>query len=322
MVVGLKTLDFTFQNDKDLVGKTVDVVLKVTDANYMDYLVTITLTVNDKTVPTVTEPTANTLVYNASAQGLVQGGSTSGGTLLYRLGTDGEYSQSIPSVVNAGDYTVYYKVQGDDDFTDVAERSLTVTIAKRPATVAPKAVSLTKGADLPTFQLAYTGLVGGDVLTPSVQPVFACLDKTGAAVTKDSPAGTYTITWTNMAETEFSGADNYQLTKEAAAQLTITVPSSGSDRSDSAPTYPVTTPSGVDSSKKAAAKGDVVIITVKPEAGYVVKEVLVTDAKGNQIKVTAKGNSVFTFVQPDSQVDIQAVYTRESTPFQDVARVK
>lgn len=38
MVVGLKTLDFTFQNDKDLVGKTVDVVLKVTDANYMDYL--------------------------------------------------------------------------------------------------------------------------------------------------------------------------------------------------------------------------------------------------------------------------------------------
>lgn len=29
MVVGLKTLDFTFQNDKDLVGKTVDVVLKV-----------------------------------------------------------------------------------------------------------------------------------------------------------------------------------------------------------------------------------------------------------------------------------------------------
>ena len=318
MVVGLKTLDFTFQNDKDLVGKTVDVVLKVTDANYMDYLVTITLTVNDKTVPTVTEPTANTLVYNASAQGLVQGGSTSGGTLLYRLGTDGEYSQSIPSVVNAGDYTVYYKVQGDDDFTDVAERSLTVTIAKRPATVAPKAVSLTKGADLPTFQLAYTGLVGGDVLTPSVQPVFACLDKTGAAVTKDSPAGTYTITWTNMAETEFSGADNYQLTKEAAAQLTITVPSSGSDRSDSAPTYPVTTPSGVDSSKKAAAKGDVVIITVKPEAGYVVKEVLVTDAKGNQIKVTAKGNSVFTFVQPDSQVDIQAVYTRESTPFQDV----
>ena len=74
----------------------------------------------------------------------------------------------------------------------------------------------------------------------------------------------------------------------------------------------------MDSSKKAAAKGDVVIITVKPEAGYVVKEVLVTDAKGNQIKVTAKGNSVFTFVQPDSQVDIQAVYTRESTPFQDV----
>ena len=74
----------------------------------------------------------------------------------------------------------------------------------------------------------------------------------------------------------------------------------------------------MDSSKKAAAKGDVVIITVKPEAGYVVKEVLVTDAKGNQIEVTAKGNSVFTFVQPDSQVDIQAVYTRESTPFQDV----
>ena len=116
-----------------------------------------------------------------------------------------------------------------------------------------------------------------------------------------------------------AASGNYVIVAFTDGKLTVSArPSSGGGGGGRTPTYPVTTPSGVDSSKKSAAKGDVVTITVKPEAGYVVKEVLVTDAKGNQIKVTAKGNSVFTFVQPDSQVDIQAVYTRESTPFQDV----
>ena len=76
----------------------------------------------------------------------------------------------------------------------------------------------------------------------------------------------------------------------------------------------------MDSSKKSAAKGDVVTITVKPEPGFEVEEVIVTDAKGNQIKVTANADGTFSFVQPDSQVEIQAIYVEAGGPFRDVAR--
>ena len=76
----------------------------------------------------------------------------------------------------------------------------------------------------------------------------------------------------------------------------------------------------MDSSKKSAAKGDVVTITVKPEPGFEVEEVIVTDAKGNQIKVTANADGTFSFIQPDSQVEVQTVYAEAGGPFRDVAR--
>ncbi len=47
---------------------------------------------------------------------------------IYRLG-DSEWSEQIPTAKNAGEYTVWYKVQGDAEYADVAEQSLTVTVA-------------------------------------------------------------------------------------------------------------------------------------------------------------------------------------------------
>lgn len=80
-----------------------------------------------KATPTVNAPTAvENLIHNGSAQALVNAGSTDFGTLLYSLdGTN--YSDAIPTATDAGTYTVYYKVIGDDNHNDVSG-SIAVTI--------------------------------------------------------------------------------------------------------------------------------------------------------------------------------------------------
>ena len=76
------------------------------------------------------------LVYTGSAQELVTAGVSDGGTMQYKLGTDGTWSSDIPAVTNAGEYTIYYKVLGDDDHADfVAEDGIVVTVAKANATL-------------------------------------------------------------------------------------------------------------------------------------------------------------------------------------------
>lgn len=77
--------------------------------------------------PVVTAPTAKSLTYSGSAQELVNAGSTTGGTLQYKV-NDGSYSANIPKATNAGTYTVYYKVVGGEAYSDVDEASVSVTI--------------------------------------------------------------------------------------------------------------------------------------------------------------------------------------------------
>lgn len=74
------------------------------------------------------------LVYTGSAQELVTAGVADGGTMQYKLGTDGTWLSDIPTATNAGEYTVYYKVLGDDNHGDIAEASVTVVMAKANST--------------------------------------------------------------------------------------------------------------------------------------------------------------------------------------------
>ena len=79
-------------------------------------------------------PAAKALTYNGAAQELITAGTASKGTLLYRLGDSGSYSATIPVATNAGAYTVYYKVAGENGAPDTPEQSLAVTIAPKPLT--------------------------------------------------------------------------------------------------------------------------------------------------------------------------------------------
>ena len=120
------------KNDVKTTGSVGTVTVVIKSTNYEDITLTVNVNATNKLVPTVTAPTVNTLAYNGAEQALVTAGKTTGGTMLYRLG-DSKWSEKIPTAKNAGKYTVWYKVQGNTEYADVAEQSLTVTVSDRPS---------------------------------------------------------------------------------------------------------------------------------------------------------------------------------------------
>jgi len=311
-----KTLNFKFVDNAALATKTENIVVKVTSNNYADYTITVTVTVESKTTPTVTAPTAKAgLVYNGTAQALINAGSTTGGQLQYSLTSGSDYSTELPKATNAGSYTVYYKVVGDADYADVAENSFAVTIGKKAVTVAPKSASITKGSAIPTFELAYTGLVGSDALTPNTAATFTCFEADGTtAVSTSTAAGTYTITWANKDSVTFTGAENYDVTKNATGTLTISNSSYGGGYVS---TYAITVENAengmVSASQKSASKGSTVTVTVTPDKGYALETLTVTDKNGKEIELTNKGDGKYTFKMPSSKVTVKATFMDDNT---------
>ena len=73
-------------------------------------------------------------------------------------------------------------------------------------------------------------------------------------------------------------------------------------------------------SPKNASKGDRVTVTVKPDSGYEIGSVTVLDSKGNELKLTDKGNGKYTFTMPGGKVEVKATFVKagETSPFVDV----
>ena len=120
------------KNDVKTTGSVGTVTVVIKSTNYEDITLTVNVNATNKLLPTVTAPTANALTYNGTEQALVTAGKTTGGTMLYRL-DDSKWSEQIPTAKNVGKYTVWYKVQGNAEYADVAEQSLTVTVSNQPS---------------------------------------------------------------------------------------------------------------------------------------------------------------------------------------------
>ncbi len=63
-------------------------------------------------------------------QALVKAGTAEGGTMKYRLGSEGEWSEEIPTGLNAGIYTVEFFAEGDEEHSDSAVENVKVKIDK------------------------------------------------------------------------------------------------------------------------------------------------------------------------------------------------
>ena len=83
------------------------------------------------------------------------------------------------------------------------------------------------------------------------------------------------------------------------------------------PTYAVSAPTAENGriaiSPKNASAGSTVTITVKPDSGYVLETISVTDKNGNDLKLTDKGNGKYTFTMPASKVEIKATFMEDNS---------
>ena len=90
--------------------------------------------------------------------------------------------------------------------------------------------------------------------------------------------------------------------------------SSGGDDSD--PTYAIEVGKDirngtVTANRRYAERGDTVTITVKPDDGFKLDDLTVTDKNGNELKLTDKGNGKYTFTMPGSKVTVSAEFVEE-----------
>ncbi len=196
------------------------------DESHADYEVTEPVTVTiAKANATFTAPTAKTdLVYTGSAIELVVAGSATGGEMQYKLG-EGEYGTTVPSATDVGTYTVYYKVIGDGNHNDVAEASLTVTIAKANATfTAPTAKT----------DLVYTGsaielVVAGSATGGEMQYKLG-EGEYGTTVPSATDAGTYTVYYKVIGDGNHNDAAEVSITVTIAkANAEFTAPTAKTD---------------------------------------------------------------------------------------------
>ena len=172
-----------------------------------------------------TKPTAvANLVYTGDALNLITAGVVDGGTMQYKLGVDGIWSSEIPTATNAGEYTVYYKVLGDDSHSDLIDdekQQLTVTVAKADAQVtAPTAkTGLTYNGESQTL------IVADSAIGATIEYKLGDGEWT-TDIPAATDAGEYTVIYKAVADANYNVVDTEQqlIVTIAKADVQVTAP--------------------------------------------------------------------------------------------------
>ena len=161
-----------------------------------------------KATPTITTaPKANTLTYKGEAQALVEAGTVSAGTMVYCKTINGTFTAAIPEETNAGTYTVYYKVDGNDNYNGIdASETNKVSVTINPATITGVTLQLEEplvySGEPQTVEIA-TVTAGTMVLTNDDIEFAETFDISGNSATEK---GTYTVTVAAKENSNFTGS--------------------------------------------------------------------------------------------------------------------
>ena len=268
-------------------------------ANYDIEFVNGTLTV--VAVGEILPPVAKDLTYTGKAQKLIDPAQAADDVDLFYSLDGSQYSSTIPEAKNAGTYKVYWKAEKGG--TTVDNGSLDVTIEKAPLTVTADDIWVYAG-NTPKFTATITGYVNGEdgsVLKGKL--TFTC----DYSEKYSKPGSSYTIT------PEGLKADNYYITFEDGI---LTVKDPLSPRFN---VYVLDSKHGtVEADCRYARKGDVVTLTIKPDWGYELETLTVTDSHGYELKLTYHSNGTYTFTMPRDNVTVKAIFTVRDMPFVDV----
>ena len=175
--------------------------------------------------------------------------------------------------------------------------------------------SQTAPVNTPTLKdRTYTSITLNTV-EPNANGAAAQYSKDGGKTWKDSPEFTDLTSGTTYTfAVRYAETDTYNASEIVTADFATLRHSSGGSSSSSTPTNTVSASTAsngkVSLDKSTAKKGDTVTVTVTPDAGYQLDKLTATDAKGNTIAVTNKGNSKYTFTMPDSKVTITPTFSK------------
>ena len=179
-----------------------------------------------------------------------------------------------------------------------------------------------------TYQLIATVLpidaTNQTVVWTSNNPEIVTVDASGkitavkngvATITATTQDGNYTASCEVLVNSDTSNGGAYH-------------PEAGSSSSSSSDRYEITKPSDVENgsikvSDSKAEKGDTVTITVTPDEGYELDELVVYDEDGDEIDLTDKGDGKFTFEMPKGDVEIEVSFAAiaDEAPKADFADV-
>ena len=198
----------------------------------------------------------------------------------------------------------------------------TITVNQRQISVKVDDKEMTVGGALPTFTVTYSNFASGDTAGTVLET------KTPSTAADGKTAGSFDIT-VEAPTIKSNYADRYTVGTPQNGTLTVNAaenPPQPSSGGSSRPSYSVSTPGktengSVSADVKNAKKGSTVTITVKPEDGFKLADLTVTDKDGNELALTDKGDGKYTFTMPAGKVEISAAFAEEieTSPFEDVA---
>ena len=229
------------------------------------------------------------------------------------LTEDGNREYEIPDFTG----TLMLKIDGISDVanssaTDVTSVFLLVSRDEEPPVLTLSDPVFYADRDSGKYTVTGTADAGSEILYGDGGSTYAGND------------GSFTIDGTlesgNVAILSLSaqdGAGNTSTPQQAMVVRQAEKPSAPSGGSY-VPAYPVETPDKTENgtvtvSPKNAAGGTTVTVTVKPNEGYVLETLTVTDKNGDELKLTDKGNGKYTFTMPGSKVEVKATFMEDNS---------
>ena len=203
-------------------------------------------------------------------------------------------------VNTSGDYTL--TVTGNGNFT--GSKNLDWNIA--PATPTENPAKKTTARVIRGRTLADATVTNGEILgvdgTTVLTGTFAWVDSTKVMNADGTEQMIFTPDNTNYAP----------ITIDVAVS-TYTTGGGSSSTSTYPPTVTQPDNGAVTVSPKSPRKGDTVTITPKPDAGYTVEQILVTDKNGDPVEVTNNGDGTYSFTQPAGKVNVNVTFMDDNT---------
>ena len=326
--------DATFDGTmiKSLAAGTYEVRVKATDQSFASEAVEVTIGEGaDRTYTlSVTAPTFDAVTYGytqPAAKALTITSSGNSAATITSVKVDNDIFTIIEAdnkTVPAGGTLESWTIQPAAGL-NADTHTATVTVTYNNGATATATISFTvnkvdqAAPAAPELEEATTDSITLKTVAANASGATAEYSKDGGATWQDtpifdalSPGTSYTFV------VRYKGTDNTNASAVSATATFSTKSSSSGGGSITPPSYKPDVPESVGGTTTVTPtrpeKGDDVTITPKPEDGYEVDKVIVTDKNGNDIPVTKNDDGTYTFEQPSGKVTITVTYKEKEDP--------